>query len=139
MAVLGILGLAVSSYLAYAHYREVSTICLQGMECDEVLSSSYASLYGVPLSVLGLIVYALVVLLGLLIWRGSAARQNWFGLAAYVVALSATLWSLYLYYLEIFEIGAFCTWCVVSSLVVFTLMVLALVNIRRLRTRPQPA
>jgi uncharacterized membrane protein len=133
MAVLGIVGLAVSGYLAYAHYRELSTICLPGMECDEVLSSDYASLFGVPLAVLGMVLYAMVVLIGSLVWRAPATRQDLYGLAAYVVALSATLWSLYLYYLEIFEIGAFCTWCVVSSLVIFALMALAAVNLRRLR------
>ena len=133
MAALGFVGLAISAYLAYANYREVDTLCLPGMECDEVLSSPYAALLGVPVSLLGLGMYSGVVLLGIVMWRLPSARQRLVGLGAYVVALSATLWTLYLYYLELFVIRAFCTWCVFSSLVVFALLALSLVNLSALR------
>lgn len=129
--ILALVGGAISGYLAYVHYRGVSALCLPGMECDEVLSSAYAQFAGVPLSLLGLGMYVVLAVLGFLLWWGSGERRQWFALAAYAVALSATLFSLYLYYLEIFEIEAFCTWCVASSLVVFALMVLTSVSLYR--------
>ena len=130
IAVLGLVGTAISAYLAYAHYQHVSTLCLPNMECDAVLSSRYAQLWDIPLSLLGLGMYVVLVVLGVLIWRGPPAWQGLVGLGAYAVALSATVFSLYLYYLEIFEIEAFCTWCVASSLVVFALMALTSISLR---------
>ena len=130
IAVLALVGTAISAYLAYAYYQHVSTVCLPIMECDEVLASRYAQLWGVPLSLLGMGMYVALVVLGTLIWRGPGKWQGLVGLGAYTVALSATVFSLYLYYLEIFEIEAFCTWCVASSLVVFSLMALTAVNVR---------
>lgn len=133
IAVVAFLGVLISGYLAYVHYQDVSALCLPGMECDEVLSSPYAQLWDVPLSLLGMGMYLVLVALGTLIRLWPGDRQGLLALGAYAVALSATLFSLYLYYLEIFEIEAFCTWCVASSLVVFTLMALTLVHLRAVR------
>ena len=44
----------------------------------------------------------------------------------YSAALAGTLYSLYLVYLEIFEIHAFCSWCLASGLVMATMLVLSL-------------
>ena len=122
---LSLAGMAISAYLTYAHYRHASTICLPGMDCDAVLSSPYAQIWGVPLSLLGLAMYAVITILGFFIWQGKGRRRELLGLGAYTVALSASLFSLYLYYLEIFEIQAFCTWCIVSSVIAFSLLGLA--------------
>ncbi len=127
--ILSLVGMAISAYLTYVHYQQTSTICSPGMECDAVLSSPYAQMWGVPLSLLGLGMYTVLTVLGWLLWRGRSERRELVGLGAYTVAMSATLFSLYLYYLEIFEIHAFCTWCVVSSVIVFGLLVLTSVNL----------
>lgn len=126
---LGMVGMGVSAYLAYAHYRRVDAICLPGLDCGAVLSSPYARVWGVPLSFLGLAMYAAIIALGLLLWRGSGKTRRIAGLGAYSVSLSAAIFSLYLYYLEIFEIGAFCNWCIASSIIVFSLLALTSVNL----------
>jgi uncharacterized membrane protein len=130
IAMLGLVGVAISGYITFAHYREVSTLCLPGMDCDAVLSSRYARIGGVPLSLFGLGMYLVLTALGWMLWGELTGRQGLVALGAYAIALAATLYTLYLYYLEIFVIEAFCTWCVASSVVVFALMALTSVNLR---------
>lgn len=132
---LGLVGTAISAYLVYAHYQHVDMMCLPGMECDEVLSSDYAQIWGVPLAMLGLVMYVVVTVLGYLLWRGPARWRAVTALCVYAVTLSATLFSLYLYYLETFKIRGFCTWCVASSIVVFGLLALTSVNLSSLADR----
>jgi uncharacterized membrane protein len=131
IAILGFLGMGVSGYLTYAHLMNASTVCLEGFECDAILSSPYAQLWGIPLSLFGFAMFAVLAALGVMQWRRLGSRQDLIALAAYTVALASVLFSLYLYYLEIFELKAFCTWCVVSSIVVVALMVLTSLNLFR--------
>ncbi len=73
--------------------------------------------------------YAVLTIAGWVLWRGAGRYQGLVGLGTYAFSLSATLFTLYLYYLEVFEINAFCTWCVISSIVTFTLLVLTSANL----------
>jgi len=127
--VLGLFGIGISSYLVYVHYNELTTVCLPGFECDTVLTSSYAEMWGIPISLLGLCMYTLVALLGFWLLFERSERQDLLSLAIYAFALSGTLFTAYLYYLEIFLLHAFCTWCIGSSIVMFGLLILSLVNL----------
>ena len=80
-------------------------------------SSSYADVAGVPVALLGLIGYVAILLAVVL--PGEAARM-----AAFSMALVGFGFSLYLTYLELFEIDAICQWCVASAVVMTVLAVL---------------
>ena len=99
-------GLAVSAYLAWAHLAGVEPVCVAGgAGCRTVQASRYAAVAGVPMPALGLAGYAgLLLAAGL---RGGAGA--YLGL---LLALTGTLFSAYLTYLEVFVIGALCQWCV---------------------------
>lgn len=127
--ILGIIGMSISGYLTFIHYSQISPICSPMMDCDVVLSSPYAAIWGVPLSILGLLMYVFLTVLGFWHLRRENEWQAIMALGIYSVALSGTLFSAYLYYLEIFVIHAFCTWCIVSSLVVVITLVLSMVNL----------
>lgn len=127
--VLGLTGMGISSYLIYVHYNEIETICLPNFECDFVLSSPYAQMWGIPISVLGLFIYAVMTLLGFWLLFERSEGQDLISLGIYAIALSGTLFTAYLYYLEIFVLHAFCTWCVGSSLVTLGLLALSLINL----------
>ena len=85
-------------------------------------SSSYADVAGVPVALLGLIGYAAILLAVVL--PGEAARM-----AAFSMALVGFGFSLYLTYLELFEIDAICQWCVASAVVMTVLAVLTAVRL----------
>ncbi len=127
--ILGLIGMGISGYLVYVHYYKIRPVCLPGFECDVVLSSSYAQIWGIPISVLGLAMYVVITLLGIRLIFEKSDLNDLISLGIYTIALSGVLFTAYLYYLEIFILHAFCTWCVGSSLVILSLLAFSLINL----------
>lgn len=125
MAALALAGVAVADYLTWVHYAGLEPFCVGG--CERVQTSSYAKLAGVPVAVLGLAGY--LAILSALALPGDGGRP-----AAAFLALAGAAFSLYLSYLELFEIDAVCQWCVASAVLMCALAVLAI--IRLLRVEP---
>lgn len=111
--VLAAIGVAIATYLTYIHYAGIDPVCSTG-GCEKVQSSSYSDLVGVPVAVLGLAAY--IAILGSLWLPGETGRA-----APAFIAIAGFGYSLYLTYLELFEINAICQWCV-GSAVVMTLL-----------------
>ncbi len=121
-AVLSVAGFFVSLYLTLEHYQKVSLVCPsfgQTFNCGAVLSSSNSTVLGIPTAALGLLWFA--VMFGLaLSGRRETARPPlrapvlaWSGLGVAAV--------LYLVYVELFVVGAFCLWCSVAHLLILAL------------------
>lgn len=129
---LALLGLAVSSYLAYEHF--CGPIACIGQGCALVNESAYCEIYGVPISVLGIANYAAILGLALagLRARESPAVAGWLHLAVFGLSLSGTIFSAYLTYLEFAVIRAFCTWCVISAVTIAAIFGLAAAGLKRL-------
>ena len=128
-AALALVGVAISLYLTIVWYSDTSPVCVGGSGgCEQVKDSDYAELAGIPVAVIGLIGYGLI--------GASLALPGDLGrMAGALLALVAVGFSLYLTYLELFEIDAICQWCVASA-VVATL--LAAVTVARLLRAEQP-
>lgn len=122
---LALLGMGVSAYLLYEHYY-APIVCL-GSGCAIVDQSPYSEIFGVPLSGIGFLSY--VTILGLAVGTlrtGSSLSV----LVIYGLALSGTIFSVYLTYLEVEVIGALCNWCVTSAVVLAVILVLAFWELR---------
>jgi uncharacterized membrane protein len=116
-ALVCVLGLAVAGYLTYIHYAELEPLCVGGGGgCEKVQASDYAELAGVPVALLGLAGYALI--LASLWVPGDAGRVS-----GALLALTGFGFSLYLTWVELFEIDAICQWCVVSAVLMTVLAV----------------
>jgi uncharacterized membrane protein len=107
-------GIGIAGYLTYVHYAGLQPICGISHGCETVQTSSYASLLGIPVALLGLISYLLIFVA----LRLPGERPQ---LGGYALTLIAFAFSMYLTYREIFTIHAICSWCV-SSAIVFTLL-----------------
>jgi uncharacterized membrane protein len=118
LGALAIVGLLISAYLSWVHYMGVVPACLGGSGgCESVQSSSYATIFGVPVAVIGLVGYSALLF--------SASLRGEVGIyLGFLVALVGVLFSAYLTYLELFVIHAICEWCVASA----ALMVGALIT-----------
>lgn len=137
--VLGLAGLGVSSYLTYVHYALIEPVCVFSAKCDEVLASPYAQMWGVPLALLGMIMYAVVIALNLLLWRRDSAWEHPIALGIYGVTLTGMVFTGYLYYLEIFVLHAFCSWCIISSIILAIIFVISIINFVRTKRRLENA
>ena len=131
LPILGLLGMTISAYLAYVHLFNIKPICLPGTDCETVLASPYARFLGIPLGFWGLAMYALLTGLGLLLLRGGSRDKGLIILGIFGTALGGFLYSLYLIYLEIFTIHAFCMWCLFSAIVITIIFVLSLRMLRK--------
>ena len=127
-AVLATIGLGTAGYLTYVHYAGLQPACGISHGCETVQTSQYAYLAGIPVALLGLIMY--IGVLASACSRSERALLIGFGLSLVACAFSA-----YLTYREVGTIHAICSWCV-SSAVVFTLLA-AVYSIRLTVSRPQ--
>jgi uncharacterized membrane protein len=119
-AALAILGIVVSSLALREHYRTEDSPCHINdvWDCGEVNHSPYASLFGVPVAVIGFAGYVGLGILGLMrAWRVL--------LAATVAGLA---FSLYITHIEKDILRVWCIYCV-GSLGVITLITLLAIGV----------
>lgn len=57
-------GLALTAYLAISKLSGAPVVCLASGGCGSVLNSEYATVFGIPLSLLGLGAYSAIAALG---------------------------------------------------------------------------
>jgi uncharacterized membrane protein len=130
--VLALAGLIVAAYLTYAHYEHSALVCGMG-NCSLVQSSSYAKLAGIPIAILGLLMYAALLLLSL-------ARMAWpnraeLTITLFGISLAGVIYAGFLTYVEIWVIDAICQWCVISAII--TLVIFVCEAVRLLTTELQ--
>ena len=123
------LGLGVSGYLTYEHFTSSSSLACSDngvVNCLKVTTSTYSAVAGVPVAVLGLVFFAVMLVLQLPpMWRRPEPTIRLGRLAWSVVGLGTVL---YLLYAELFAIDAICLWCTavhVLTLVLFGMTVYA--------------
>ena len=113
---LSLLGLGISSYLAFASFRGEVPFCGSAEGCALVQRSSYAGLWGLPLAFWGALLYLLLASLPLV--RGDrSSPAAWEPGASMALALGGMGYSAYLTWVELFVLYAVCWWCVASALV----------------------
>jgi len=123
------IGLVDSGYLTWIKFAHQEARCIVGLgDCYSVNTSRYATLYGIPVAVFGMIAY--LVILGLLLlesrkgfWEANA------GLAEFGVTLFGVLFSAYLTYLELAVIHAICPYCMVSAISMLILFAISIVRL----------
>lgn len=122
-ALLSLVGLADSLYLTVEHVNGRVVPCSVTDGCEEVLTSAYAVIAGIPLAALGAAAYFSVFSLATLAifgYRGAGTVLR--PLVAVMVLVS-----LWLFYLQAFVIRAFCQFCLLSAAITIALMIVVLV------------
>ncbi len=120
--VLAVIGLGVSLYLGSVETSGVEAVCGPVGDCNAVQQSVYASIFGIPIGVLGAIAY-IGLLIGWIVTRFAKGRTA--DIASVLIAVTAfggTVFSIYLTFLEPFVIGATCMWCLTSALAIVGLL-----------------
>ena len=133
MAALAIAGMATSAYLTFVKLSGGQPYCGPIVGCETVNSSPYSSAFGIPVALFGLAASA--VILGAVVWWWRTSDRRALA-TAYVIGLASLPFLAYLTYLELFVIHAICRWCVGSAVIIISIFVVALLELRRLsRTR----
>jgi hypothetical protein len=84
-----LVGVGIAGYLTYVHYAGLRPICGISHGCETVQTSSYASLVGIPVALLGLITYVLILVTLCMgderaLMTGSVLTLIAFGFSAYL-------------------------------------------------------
>jgi uncharacterized membrane protein len=135
MAGIASIGAAVTAYLTIVKLTGNSTACPTG-GCDIVLSSPYATVFGLPLALFGFLAYVSMIIFAIapLLVRSPEQKQlrdkldAWTGLLLFMGATAMMIFSGYLMYLLTAEIKAVCVYCVGSALLSTSLFVLAIIG-----------
>lgn len=114
--------IGVSSYLSYLKFDDVAAVCVQGgsFDCGTVLNSVYSELMGIPIAYLGLFTNLVIVAL-LLLEKRAAMFREYGPILTFGVVLFATVFSVYLIYIQAAVIGAYCPWCLTHEALIFAL------------------
>jgi uncharacterized membrane protein len=141
MAAIAVIGVIETAHMTISKISGNPLAC-PGNGCDKVLSSPYASIGGMPLSVLGFLAYLSVLALAiapLLIDRQKAVqRQKLDELTWRMLFVSTTgmaAFSSYMVYVMIFKVQAICIYCLGSALLSLSLFIVSLVGHRWVRLK----
>lgn len=126
LTILAIVGLLDSWYIFYKKQRKEKLACFIGQDCNEVVTSKYFHIYGIPNEVLGIIFYLSVlgsvglVAVGIRQLHGISILST-----IHAVAFIALLLSIYLTAIQAFVLKSWCEYCLIAMLSNFGIFVLA--------------
>ncbi len=109
LATIAAIGAVIAAYLTVVKLAGGVPTCGPLAGCETVQTSSYSTLFGIPISAFGL-GYQLAMLALVVGWFRTGDRRALLG--AYVLGLTGVIVAAYLIYLQVAVIGAICTWCV---------------------------
>ena len=129
------IGAAITAYLTVVKLSNGTAVCpIEG--CDIVLSSPYAYVFGLPLSLFGFLGYLSMIVFAVAPLLVNPAEQkslrskleSWTGLFLFAGSTAMTIFSGYLMYVLAVDIKAACIYCIASALFATSLFVLALIG-----------
>jgi uncharacterized membrane protein len=113
-------GFVISLYLTFVHYRGYVSPCYVVHGCEEVQTSKYSVILGVPLALVGTLFFGLMFYLGIGLLTGPAVLV----VRAYkVLAFAGALAIIPLFLLQAIVLKAFCTYCVATEALMLVLWV----------------
>lgn len=126
LAALAVIGLLDSWYIFYKKQRNEKLVCLIGQDCNEVVTSKYSHVYGIPNEVLGIIFYLSVLGMLILVALGISELHGISLMAViHIIAFFALLLSVFLTAIQAFVLKAWCEYCLIASFANFGIFVLA--------------
>jgi uncharacterized membrane protein len=125
--VLALMGLSIGIYLTSVAMTHSEIMCGPIGDCMSVQTSPHAKLFGLPMSLWGIVFYLSILLLWLLQRFHAGHRGKRSSLALLMLSVFGVMFSIYLTNLELFVIHAVCVWCLTSA-VLATLIMLSVTH-----------
>ncbi|MEB3161048.1 MAG: vitamin K epoxide reductase family protein, partial [Synechocystis sp.] len=141
MGAIAVIGILITTYLTYVSFSGGEALCpvnaeTGGSSCDLVLQSAYARIFGIPLSLFGLLAYIAMVVFALspyLVSEESNKKQRNFldnitGRFLLIGGTSMAVFSGYLMYIAFFRLQESCLYCIASATCSLLLFILAIIG-----------
>lgn len=127
---LAILGLLVSIYMTVYKFTNNESMCIGSAGCSEVNASRYSEINGIPVAVLGVVGYTAILALLFLERKPGILQQNG-SMVFFGISLLGFLFTLYLIYLEVALIKAYCPFCLTSQAVMIIIFIISVIRLTR--------
>jgi len=122
LAATAYVGFVISAYLTLVHYRGYVSPCYVLSGCEEVQTSEYSVILGVPVALAGAVFFGLLFYLGIgLLTRSSVMLVRVFKVLAFLGALAI----IPLFLLQAIVLKAFCTYCVATEAIMLAVWILS--------------
>jgi uncharacterized membrane protein len=138
IAVLSLIGLLVSTYLALYKFGVLGVLECSIGGCVTVQGSPYAWFpprtivdSSPPVAVWGMGAYLTLLVVAMLGLQPRWMHARWVAFALFGMAAGGVVFSAWLTYLEAFVIHAWCQWCVVSAVLIALIFVFSIPGLRR--------
>ena len=130
VATLALAGIFVALYLFLYKIGRIGNLSCSIGSCETVNLSRWSIFLGAPVAAWGVGFY--VVMFGLSVASLQNRYADSLGMSKALALISGggVIFSLWLTYLELFVIHAICQWCVMSALIVTTIFVVSMLDLR---------
>jgi uncharacterized membrane protein/protein-disulfide isomerase len=128
LRVLAWLAFGVASYLAWHSLTQTAVAgCTAGSHegCDLVLTSSWSKWLEIPVAILGLACYSILATLSVFLGVRNATASRWVTTIFVMLSITAAGASIWLIGVQIFALGSYCPYCLVTDLCGIALGVIA--------------
>lgn len=134
-ALLSLVGLFISAYLYLYKLGKIGSLACGTGGCETVQLSPWSSFAGVDVALIGVLGYAGLLALTLAALQPGLSGRRWPATLLAILAGIGVSFTGYLTYLELFIIHAICRWCVASGFVILAILIVVLLDLRRLPRR----
>jgi uncharacterized membrane protein len=137
--VLGVLGILVAGYMAWAELTGNETACVDAgnIDCAAVQESAYAHTLGFPVAVMGMLGF--FAILAVLVLEDQVTFFAAYGRTlVFAMALFGVMFQTYLTYIEVAVLEKWCQWCVASYVIITLLLVIGVYRLYRFLKPLQP-
>lgn len=126
--ILGAIGFIDATYLTTQHFLGTPVACSILKGCEQVTTSPYSIIFGIPVALLGSIYYLAILILSVIYL--DSKKINILNIIAKITPLGF-LASLYFVYLQIFVIKAICLYCMGSAATSTLLFILGMIYLAK--------
>jgi uncharacterized membrane protein len=131
---LTVIGLLVAMYMTIYAITSNDNMCVGSQDCSVVNASKYSKIeiagIKIPVAVLGIAGYAAILAVLLLEQRTGLLEQNG-TLVFFGLSLMGFLFTIYLIYVEIALIRAYCPFCIASQAAMTLIFILSVIRVVR--------
>ncbi len=128
LLLLSFLGFLDSTFLAVLHYKNITPPCTITQGCEKVLSSEFATIYGIPISVLGSIYFFLLIILCVLLLQNNKA---WIKKTLFILTALGTIAAIVLLYIQLAILNSLCQYCFLVELIIFMLLIFSIFLVKK--------
>jgi len=125
---LTVLGLLVSIYMTIYKVTNNESMCIGSGGCSIVNASGYSEVRGIPVAVFGVIGYLSILALFYLERKPGFFQTNG-SMLQFAVTLTGFLFTVWLIYVEVALLKAYCPFCITSQVAMTIIFILTVIRV----------